>query len=148
VKAVEQKTKETKAEEQHPQVSPPNRAPQSNHLDTNPTSWPPCVSDPNTPDLRLRVVTLTRARPEPTHRAPPHPVNAERRGALAQARRGRTVGRAVPLRGAGVSECGDRIQSRCVVFLRVVCQVDTVCVLRELLMVKTLTHVPTKAAWG
>ena len=57
VKAVEQKTKETKAEEQNPQVSPPSHAPQSNHLDTNSTSWPPCVSDPNTLDLRLRVVT-------------------------------------------------------------------------------------------
>ena len=56
MKAVEQKIKETKAQEQNPQVSPPNRAPQSNHLDTNPTSWP-CVSDPTTPDLRLRVVT-------------------------------------------------------------------------------------------
>ena len=56
VKTVEQKTKETKAEQQSPQVSPPSHAPQSNHLDTNPTSWP-CISDPTTPDLRLRVVT-------------------------------------------------------------------------------------------
>jgi hypothetical protein len=56
VKAVEHKTKETEAEEQNPQVSPPSHAPQSNHLDTYPTSWP-CMSDPTTPDLRLRVVT-------------------------------------------------------------------------------------------
>ena len=36
VKTEEQKTKE--AEEQKPQVRPPSHDPQSNHLDTNPTS--------------------------------------------------------------------------------------------------------------
>ena len=55
LETLEQKTTQVTTKEQKPQVSPLNHAPESNHLDTNPTSWP-CESNPiPTPDLRLRV---------------------------------------------------------------------------------------------
>ena len=74
-----QKPTQVTTEEQKPQVSPLNHAPESNHLETNPTSWP-CESNPiPTPDLRLRVDTWPK--PEPGQSPHTKPLHSPRHNA-------------------------------------------------------------------